>query len=175
MNTTRFRANSAMRKSAGGKTKRPEQMLIAECLEDHLFPNVNVETEVKIHYITESHQAKWADLDIIVTWQSPEHPRPFEYLIRVMGGYHDEPRQVKKDDLQRSYLMAIRPPLRYIATVIDLWYHMMPITFKRNKRKLKESELIEAYHEISQQTKGLFHLPAEPSPAWLLNSDHVVR
>ena len=162
-----------MRKKGDGKTDRPEQLLIAECLEHHLSPHVQVNTEEHITYVTESHQAKWADIDVFVVWQSPEDNQPGEYLIRVMGGYHDEPRQVKKDDLQRSYLMALHPPLRRVITVIDLWYHLMPITFKRNKRLLKKSELIEAYHEISKQTKGIFHLPAEPFPAWVEDSAHV--
>lgn len=170
--STRFQISNHMRKARNTRN-RPEQMLIAEIIEDHLFPNVTVKTEERIHYITESHQAKWADIDVFVVWQSPENSRPMEYLIRVMGPPHDEPRQTQKDNLQRSYLMSIHPPLRYIATVIDLWYHKMPTTFKRNKTKLRKSELITAYHEISKQTRGLFYLPEHPNESWLLNSNHL--
>lgn len=169
---TRFQISNNMRKARNTRN-RPEQMLIAEVITHHLFPNVTVKTEERINYITESHQAKWADIDVFVVWKSPENSRPMEYLIRVMGPPHDEPRQSKKDDLQRSYLMAIQPSLRYIETVIDLWYYKMPITFKRNKTKLRKFELIIAYNEISKQTRGLFHLPEHPNESWLDNSTHL--
>ena len=172
MNTSRFRANSAMRRKGDGKANRPEQLLIAECLEHHLQPNVKVMTEELISYVTESHQVKDATLDIIVVWQSPEHASPGEYLLRVMGGYHDEPRQVKKDSLQRSYLMSLHG-IRNIVTVCDLWYHMMPITFKRNRRLLNKDEAVLAYEEIRLQTHNLFWLPEKPMDTWLDSSIHI--
>lgn len=161
-----------MRK-ANNTRNRPEQLMIAEIIEHHLSPNVKVLTEERINYITESHQAKWADIDVYVVWQGPEMRTPGEFLIRVMGPPHDEPRQRSKDDLQRSYLMALHPPLRQIMTVCDLWYHLMPTTFQRNKKKLNRSEAIIAYNEILKQTHNIFHLPNEPDESWLTSSDHI--
>ena len=168
--STRFQKNSAMRKASGNTTNRPEQLLIAEVFEQHLDP-VKVLTEEKVHYITESHQAKWADIDVFVVWQSPDDAKPMEYLVRVMGPYHDEPRQAQKDDLQRSYLLA--KPMSNIVTVCDMWYHLMPTTFKRNRKKLNRSEAVVAYQEIRKQAK-FCRLPEEPKESWLESSAHII-
>jgi len=171
--STRYQKNSFMRK-AGNTKKRPEQMLIAEVIEHHATQPIKVLTEEKIVYITESHQEKWAEIDVYVVWKSPADEKPGEYLLRVQGAYHDEPTQRKKDDLQRSYLMALHPPLRNIVTVCDLWYHLMPTTFQRNKRMLNRSEAIISYNEIVKQTHNIFHMPEKPKESWLISSRHII-
>jgi hypothetical protein len=174
ISTTRFRANSAMHRKGKGKgdEDRPEQLLIAEVIEHHLSPNVKVLTEEVINYVTESHQSTFAKIDVYVVWQSPEDSQPGEYLLRVMGQYHDTKKQRLHDDLQRSYLMRLHPPLRRIITVCDLWYHLMPTTFKRNKRKLNKDEALQAYDEISKQAY-MFNLPEKPFGSWLETSVHI--
>lgn len=169
----RFRANFIMRRKKNNDKDRPEQLLIAEVLQHHLSPNVTVKTEQVIHYITESHRPTHAKIDIYVVYQGKEYTKPMEYLLRVMGEYHDSKFQTRKDDLQRSYLMALPPPLRNIATVYDLWYHKMPVTFKRNKQKLSKVEIKESYNEIFTQCKRFFDLPKDPLESWLNTSIHI--
>lgn len=168
---TRFQINSLMRKRGKGEgktTNRPEQLLIAEIIENHI-PCL-VKTEHKVSYVTESHQEKEADIDIFVVYAT----RNIEsyYYIRVMGAYHDNPRQMNKDDLQRAYLLRQRE-IHKIEGVYDLWYHLMPMTFKRNKTLLNRSDAVIAYEEVRKQLSGVLPLPLKPHDAWLQYSQHI--
>lgn len=145
-----------------GNTKnRPEQMLIYEVLQHHLKFE-KLETEYKVTYFTEFHDYRDAHLDIYLVMNG------VKYAIRVMGGYHKNKTQKKKDVVQRSYLE------RDGYTVVDLWYDKMPITFVRNKRKLNRTQLIMAYREIRHEVK-ILSLPPRHSRDWLKESNHLLK
>ncbi len=173
MNRKSFIAKQKMRQ-VGNTKNRAEQMLIKEVLEFHLPGFALVKTEEHITYPTEYQTVKDAWIDIfVVLAQNTNQARGDEYFIRVMGESHDTNRQESKDDLQKGYLLLLQQ-VRPLKDVIDLWYYKMPITFKRRVRKLKESELIQAYSEIKREL-GVLPLPDKPYLHWLHNTTHIKK
>jgi len=155
-NRTSFHANLGMYK-AQNTADRPEQLLIKEILEYHTTAQVIV-TEKKVTYRTEFNDYRDAILDIFMKLNGNK------YAIRVMGKAHDKKIRKMKDVVQLAYLEA----LKYI--VIDIFYYDNEVTFKRNRTKLTEIELIQAFYEI----KSIFGdmMDDHPSEKWLLNSEH---
>ena len=140
------------------KTKdRPEQLLIKEILEYHTNSSI-LETEKTVTYMTEFNDQKEARLDIFMVLDDKE------FAIRVMGPAHDRKIRKQKDSIQKDYLQ------REGYVVIDIWYHENEVTFKRNKRKLKESELLQAFNEMIVMFGDL--MEELPNKQWLLNSEH---
>jgi len=150
---------------------RPEQLLIAEIIEWHLPGTSLVKTEERVDYVNEFHENRYAEIDIFVVYPPTEIP-PWEYLIRVMGEYHDPEYQRRKDEIQKGYLEALKH-VRKIRAIIDLWYTVMPMTFKRREGKLKKSEALEAYMEVRRELIKYFPLPKEPEQRWLDESTHI--
>lgn len=145
----------------GDKRNRPEQMLIYEVLGYHLKYE-KLETEYTVTYYTEFHDYRDADLDIYLVMDG------VKYAIRVMGGYHKNKTQRKKDGIQQAYLE------RDGYIVIDLWYDKMPITFLRNKRLLNKTQLMIAYQEIVTEGK-ILKLPPQCDQDWLKKNIHLKK
>jgi len=157
---------------AGNIKNRPEQLLIAEVLKFHLPSWAYIKTEKKITYVTEFKDKRDAIIDIFVVYDEAQTQRGFQYLIRVMGPRHDNGIVIKKDSLQKGYLLALAQ-IWPIKAVIDLHYFDMPITFKRNERLLIKDEAIEAYCEIRDSLDKYFGLPKRPYENWFEKSVHI--
>ena len=157
---------------AGNTKNRPEQLLIAEILKFHLPSWAYIETEKKITYVTEFKDQRDAKIDIFVVYDEIQKQRGSQYLIRVMGPRHDNGIVIKKDSLQKGYLLALSQ-IWPIKAVIDLHYYDMPITFERNKRLLTGDEAIQAYGEVHKQCSKYFSLPNNPLRNWMERSVHI--
>jgi len=153
---------------------RPEQLLIAEILEWHIPGTCLVKTEETVNYVNEFHEKRHADIDIFIVYYNSQTSdnKPWEYLIRVMGEYHDPEYQRRKDDIQKGYLEALKH-VRKIRAIIDLWYTEMPKIFKRRDGLLKKLEAEEAYQEVYRQLIKYFSLPKRSDAKWLSTSRHI--
>jgi hypothetical protein len=155
---SRFKKNAAMRLS--GNTKdRPEEKLVHEIIQFHA-KYIKLEEQKNIKYITEQELEKdsWVDIYLKDKWG--------EVIVRIMGEYHDEPRQAKKDSLQHDYLV------RDLYKVVDVWYWQYPGVFLRRERKLSQFELETAYKELREALTGVIFLPPKPHEAWLNGTGH---
>lgn len=168
-------AKKAMRANPNPRN-RPEQLLIAEILERHIPGTCLVRTEETVNYVNEFHESRHADIDIFIVYYESQTSdnKPWEYLIRVMGEYHDPEYQRRKDEIQKGYLEALKH-VRKIRAIIDLWYTEMPMTFKRRDGLLKKSEAEEAYQEVYRQLIKYFPLPKRSDVKWLSTSRHIMH
>ncbi len=147
-----------MRKN--GKTKnRPEENLVYEIIQTHCSFR-KLEDQHHIVYINEQDVLKDAFVDIHYM------DRFGDVIIRIMGPYHDETTQSRKDVLQSAYLT------RDGYVVVDVWYYNCPAVFLRNERMLGEFELEQAFAELKAILKPIIRLPPKPDKDWLKNSEH---
>ena len=119
-----------------------------------------METEKTVTYLTEYNDHRDAILDIYMKLNDTK------YAIRIMGPIHDKKIRKNKDEMQALYLKDLK------YTIIDIWYHNNEAIFKRNRKKLTESQLIKAYKEMviifGDKLKDL-------SKEWLKHSEHRSR
>jgi len=146
INRTRSKAKAGMRKK-GDTSDRPEELLVYDIVRLCQIPGTRkVEKQYKPPNIvplkgTDLTGEKSPKLDVYV--QSADFTN---YAIRVMGEYHDETKQERKDFIQKTFL-EMQPENWF---VIDLNYLKCQNVFKRRKRKLVTEELILAYNEIKK-------------------------
>ncbi len=155
---SRFIANSAMRK-AGNTKNRPEELLVFEIIKYHATYN-KLDSQRNIKYTNEQGVIKDSFVDIYFK------DKFGEIVLRLMGEYHDELRQQRKDLLQSEYLQ------RDLYKVIDIWYWDRPGIFLRRERKMYPGELETAYNELRSLIEGLIWMPPKPSMEWLSQSLH---
>ncbi len=143
-----------------GQTKdRPEEQLCHEILKEHAT-FTKLEEQKNIKYINEQEREMDSFVDVYLETDLKKT------IIRIMGEYHYETSQKRKDTLQREYLE------RDGYTVVDLWCRECQMLFLRNKRRLNEKELILAYKEVYENTKDFLEIRPNPRLKWLKKTFH---
>jgi len=158
INRTRSKAKAGMRKS-GNKSFRPEQKLVHDILKECAIGITELQMEYKPKSIvplkgTDLTGIRSPTLDIYFKFEDTE------VAIRLNGPYHDELKQERKDNIQQLFLENQPIPWQ----VFNFKYWDMQYVFKRNKRKLTKSELIQAYNEIKRSfimTKIKLKIPTD--------------